>query len=103
MYRRNVGLSRADSVWVGAGQGCDWGPDMIEKIETMVSGHLRPSKGRVLFCFGIMVTSIDEWNIFWLSLRYVQPSVDGVKAVSEGGVGRLQLVDLLLAVPDLRT
>ena len=41
MYRRNVGLSRADSVWVGAGQGCDWGPDMIEKIETMVSSQLQ--------------------------------------------------------------
>ena len=34
---------------------------------------------------------------------FVPPSVDGVKAVGKGGVGRLQLVDLLLAVPDLRT
>ena len=34
---------------------------------------------------------------------FVPPSVDGVKAVGKGGVGRLQLVDLLLAVPDLKT
>ena len=41
--------------------------------------------------------------IFDLSKKAnLAPPVDGVKAVSEGGVGRLQLVDLLLAVPDLK-
>ena len=41
--------------------------------------------------------------IFDLSKRaHLPPPVDGVKAVGEGGVGRLQLVDLLFAVPDLR-
>ena len=57
-----------------------------------------------------MLTNCDEWNIllffaaiFDLSMRaHLPPSVDGVKAVSEGGVGRLQLVYLLLAVPDLK-
>ena len=40
--------------------------------------------------------------VFYVAI-FVPPPVDGVKAVSEGGVGRLQLVDLFFAVPDLRT
>ena len=46
-----------------------------------------------------MVTTI---LVFFVAI-FVLPSVDGVKAVGEGGVGRLQLVDLLFAVPDLKT
>ena len=65
----------------------------------MVSGQLC---SMVEFIFVLTIVFGNYTILVFFGAIFVPPSVDGVKAVGEGGVGRLQLVDLLLAVPDLR-